>query len=83
MHDFHTSINFEVKGNIILFSNFFFIKKVFKMITNCSKDMSQKRRKLISKVTDDEILRNIQIGFNYVQELKKKAYERMEELRQE
>ena len=51
------------------------------MIANCSKDMSQKRRKLISKVTDDEILRNIQIGFNYVQELKKKAYERMEELR--
>ena len=45
--------------------------------------MCQKRRKLISKVQNIEVLKNIQIGFNYVQELKKKAYERMEELRQE
>ena len=36
------------------------------MIKNISKDMTAKRRKLISKVNDLEILSNIQVGFQYL-----------------
>ena len=78
MKEYHTDINFEVKGTIMIFSNFFFIKKLFKLVTNVSKDMARKRKKLISKVEDPDILKNIQVGFDYVKKLRDMAYERME-----
>ena len=78
MKEFHTDINFEVKGTIMIFSNFFFIKKLFKLVTNVSKDMARKRKKLISKIEDPDILKNIQVGFDYIKKLREMALERME-----
>lgn len=65
-----------------MFSNFFFIKKLFRLITGISKDMRSKREKLLAKVKDDkQVLDNIETGFNYMQDIKERAYERMEQLR--
>jgi hypothetical protein len=81
--EYHTSVTFEVSGNIILFSNFFFVKKLFKLITRTTKDMTRKRQKLLSKVKDVSVLKNIESGFNYVQKLKQMAYQQMEALRKQ
>jgi len=45
--------------------------------------MARKRQKLLSKVKNVSVLKNIESGFDYVQKLKQMAYEQMEALRQQ
>ena len=80
---YHTSVNFVIMGNIVVYTNFFFIKKVLKLVGNLNKDMASKRSKLLKKVDSAETLENIKSGYSYLQDMKQKALEHMEELRQE
>ena len=69
MQEYHTNIDFKVTGEITIFSNFFFIKKVFKMITGVAKDMDQNRTLLTREIKKPEVLQNIIDGFDYLEKI--------------
>ena len=79
--EYHTNVVFNINGQIIVYSNFFFIKKVMKLVTGIAKDMEKKRTQLTQNINDAQVLENIIRGFDYLKELKAAAYKRMEEAR--
>ena len=83
VQEYHTNVVFNINGQIIVYSNFFFIKKVLQLVTGIATDMEQKRTMLTANINDPEVLENIIHGFEFLKEIKEAAYKRMEELRQE
>lgn len=81
--EYHTNVVFNINGHIIVYSNFFFIKKLLKLVTGIAKDMEEKRSMLTANIRDPQVLDNIISGYDYLEELRKAAYKRMEDLRQE
>ena len=79
--EFHTSISFDSQGQIMIFSNFFFVKKVLKLVGNLSEDMNKKRQLLISNVRDSAVVENIKKGYDYLKDLNEITYKQLQELR--
>jgi hypothetical protein len=68
-------------GKVMIFSNFFFVKRMLNLVRRLSIDMKEKREMVLRDVENHEIRENIKKGFLYLEEVKKNAAEKMEEIR--
>lgn len=52
--EYHTCVDVKVPGRIIVFANFFFVKRSLSIVKRLCSDMADKRNKIISTVRNDQ-----------------------------
>ena len=79
--EYHTNLNVNMPGKVMIFSNFFFVKRMLNLVRRVSIDMKEKREMVLRDVENQEIRENIKKGFLYLEEVKKDIAEKAEEIR--